>query len=105
MPGKKTEDVEQALYVEIEKLKAEPATDEELQKAKNQIESGFIMGQDSVFFQAMLLGEYESVASWKLLEKYLDGVRAVTKEDVQRVAKEYFIEDNRTVGILVPVKK
>jgi zinc protease len=105
MPGKKTEDVEKALYAEIEKLKAEPATDEELQKAKNQTESGYIMGQDSVFFQAMLLGQYETVASWKLLEKYLDGVRSVTKEDVQRVAKEYFIEDNRTVGILVPVKK
>jgi zinc protease len=105
MPGKKAEDVEKALYAEIEKLKAEPATDEELQKAKNQTESGYIMGQDSVFFQAMLLGQYETVASWKLLEKYLDGVRSVTKEDVQRVAKEYFIEDNRTVGILVPVKK
>jgi zinc protease len=105
MPGKKAEDVEKALYAEIEKLKAEPATDEELQKAKNQTESGYIMGQDSVFFQAMLLGQYETVASWKLLEKYLDGVRSVTKEDVQRVAKEYFIEDNRTVGILVPLKK
>ncbi len=106
MPGKKTEDVERSLYAEIEKLKSPQggATDEELQKAKNQIEAGFIMGQDSVFFQAMLLGQYETVASWKLLEKYLDGVRAVTKEDVQRVAKEYFTEDNRTVGILVPVK-
>jgi predicted Zn-dependent peptidase len=29
----------------------------------------------------------------------------VTKEDVMRVAKEYFIEDNRTVGILIPVKE
>ncbi len=105
MPGKNTEDVEKALYAEIEKLKTAPVTDEELQKSKNQIEAGFIMGQDSVFFQAMLLGQYESVASWKLLEKYLDGIRAVTKEDVQRVAKEYFIEDNRTVGILVPIKK
>ncbi len=105
MPGKKTEDVEKALYAEIEKLKTTPVTDEELQKSKNQIEAGFIMGQDSVFFQAMLLGQYETVAGWKLLEKYLDGIRAVTKEDVQRVAKEYFIEDNRTVGILVPIKK
>jgi zinc protease len=105
MPGKTTEEVERALYTEIDRLKSEPATDEELQKAKNQIEAGFIMGQDSVFNQAMLLGQFESVASWKLLEKYVDNIRAVTKEDVMRVAREYFSEDNRTVGILVPVKE
>jgi zinc protease len=105
MPGKTTEEVEKALYAEIEKLKTEPVADEELRKAKNQIEAGFIMGQDSVFFQAMLLGQHETVASWKMLEKYLAGIRAVTKDDIKRVTKEYFSEDNRTVGILVPVKK
>jgi zinc protease len=105
MPGKAMEEVEKALYTEIEKLKIEPVADDEIQKAKNQIEAQFIMGQDSVFYQAMLLGQYETVASWKLLEKYLDGIRAVTKADIQRVAKEYFSEDNRTVGILAPVKK
>jgi len=105
MPGKTTEEVEKALYAEIDRLKNEPAADEELQKAKNQIEASFIMGQDSIFYQAMLLGQFESVANWKLLEKYVDNIRAVTKEDVMRVAKEYFTEDNRTVGILVPLKK
>jgi zinc protease len=103
MPGKTTDEVEKSLYGEIDKLKTIPVTDEELQKAKNQIEAGFIMGQDSVFFQAMLLGQYESVANWRMLEKYLDGIRRVTKEDVLRVAKAYLTEDNRTVGILVPL--
>lgn len=105
MPGKTTDEVEKAIYAEIDKFKNEPVTDDELQKAKNQIEASFIMGQDSIFYQAMLLGQFESVANWRLLEKYVDNVRAVTKEDVMRVAKEYFSEDNRTVGILVPVKK
>ncbi len=105
MPGKTTEEVEKALYTEIDKFKNEPVTDEELQKAKNQIAAGFIMGQDSIFYQAMLLGQFESVASWKLLDKYVDNIRSVSKEDVMRVAKEYFTEDNRTVGILVPLKK
>lgn len=104
MPGKTTDEVEKALYAEIEKLKTTPVKDEEIQKAKNQIESQFIMGQDSIFYQAMLLGQLETVASWKLLEKYVDNIRAVTKEDVMRVAKEYFTEDNRTVGILIPIK-
>ena len=105
MPGKTVEEVERALYAEIDAIKNEPVTDEELQKAKNQLEASFIMGQDSIFYQAMLLGQFETVANWRLLEKYVDNVRAVTREDVQRVVKEYFSEDNRTVGILIPVKK
>jgi zinc protease len=105
MPGKTTEEVEKALYAEIDKLKSEPITDEELQKAKNQIEASFIMGQDSMFYQAMLLGQFETVANWKLLETYVENIRAVTKKDVMRVTQEYFNEDNRTVGILIPVKE
>ena len=104
MPGKTADVVEKALYAEVDKLKTESISDEELQKAKNQIESSFIMGQDSIFYQAMLLGQFETVAEWRLLEKYVDNIRAVTKEDVMRVAKEYFTENNRTVGILVPVR-
>ncbi len=102
MPGKTVDEVEKSLYAEIEKLKTVPVTDEELQKAKNQIESAFIMGQDSVFYQAMLLGQFETVADWKLLPQYVENIRSVTKEDVWRVAKEYFTADNRTVGILLP---
>jgi zinc protease len=105
MPGKRTDEVEKALYAEIDRFKTEPVSDEELQKAKNEAEASFIMSQDSVFYQAMLLGQYETVASWKLLAKYVDGIRTVTKDDVRRVAQKYFSEDDRTVGILVPVKK
>src|SRR3989304_740505 len=104
MPGKPVEEVEKAIYAEIDKFKTEPVTEKELTKAKNQIEASFIMGQDSNFNRAMLLGQYETVASWKLLDKYVDEMRKVTAEDVMRVAKQYFSEDNRTVGILVPVK-
>ncbi|MBI4745200.1 MAG: insulinase family protein [Deltaproteobacteria bacterium] len=105
MPGKPLEEVEKAIYAEIDKFKIEPVSEKELTKAKNQIEASFIMGQDSNFNRAMLLGQYETVASWKLLDKYVDEMRKVTAEDVMRVAKQYFSEDNRTVGILVPVKE
>lgn len=105
MPGRSTDEVERALYAEVERMKTEPVSDEEIQKAKNQAEAAFIMSQDSVFYQAMLLGQYETVADWRLLGTYLDRVRAVSKEDVLRVAKQYFTEENRTVGILVPDQK
>lgn len=104
MPGKSPEEVEKELYAEIERMKIELVGEDELQKAKNQVEAAFVMGQDSIFNQAMMLGQFESVASWKLLETYVANVRSVTREDVMRVAKEYLSEDNRTVGILIPIK-
>ncbi|MBI5190750.1 MAG: insulinase family protein [Nitrospirae bacterium] len=103
MPEKPVGEVEQAIYAEIEKLKTDAVSDRELQKAKNQIESSFIMGLDSNFNRAMMIGRYESVSSWKLLNTYLDGIRAVTADDVRRVAAKYLTKDNRTVGVLEPL--
>jgi len=104
MPGKGVEEVEKALDGEIERLKREPVSDRELQKAKNQLEASFLMGQDSIFALAMALGRYEVMGSWRLWGEYLPGIRKVTKEDIMRVARTYLVEDNRTVGILIPVK-
>jgi len=105
LPGKRIDDVEKALYEEVEKIKQNPPTEGEVQKAKNQIEAGFIMGQDSIFFQAEMLGVFQMLGDRQLKDKYIDGIRKVTPEDVQRVAQRYLVEDKRTVGILIPVKK
>lgn len=105
LPGKKIEEVENALYEEVQKLKDMPPSEREVQKAKNQIEADFIMGQDSVYSQAMVLAQFEMLGSWRLKEKYIEGLRKVTPDDVQRVAKKYMVADQRTVGTLIPVKK
>lgn len=104
LPGQKIEDVESALYEEVEKIKVQPPSEREVQKAKNQVEADFIMSQDSIYYQAMLLAQFEMIGSWRLKDVYLEGIRKVTPEDVQRVAKKYLVEDQRTVGILIPVK-
>ncbi len=104
MPGKTPEQVERALLEEIERLKTEPIPERELQKAKNQIEAGFLLGQDSVFNLARQLAEYEIVAGWRAWEAYLPGIRAVKAEDLQRVARTYLTQDNRTVAVLIPTK-
>ena len=104
-PGKDIKDVENALYAEIEKIKKELPSEREVQKAKNQIEASFVMGQDSIYFQAEITGMFEMLGSWKLKEQYLENIKKITPEDVSRVAKKYLPEDNRTVGILIPVKK
>lgn len=103
-PGKDVKEVENALYAEIEKIKKEPPSEREVQKAKNQIESSFIMEQDSLDMEAMKYGTFEMLGDWRLIDKYLDNIRKVTPGDVVKVANKFLNEDNRTVGILVPKK-
>jgi zinc protease len=104
-PGIPITDVEYAMNREIETLIQSPPSEREIQKAKNQIESSFVMEQDSIYVQAMKLGIFEMLGGWKLMDQYLDGIRKVTQADVVRVAKKYLTPDNRTVGILIPTKK
>ena len=103
-PGAKVEVVEDALQREITRLQSEPPSELELQRAKNQVEASRIFEQDSNFRHAMLLGQSESIgAGWQRVDQFLDRIRAVTAKDVQRVAKQYLISDNRTVGLLIPL--
>jgi len=104
LPGRTIEEVEGALYDEIDRIKDKPPAEREVQKVKNQIEADFIMQQDSIFTRAMLLGRFEMVGSWRLIDSYLEGIRGVRPEDVQRAAIKYLNEDKRTVGILIPLK-
>ena len=101
-PGKHWRDAEAALSQEVEKLKKQPVTDKELERAKNLVESTLIYGQDSLFFRALQLGEYAALGDWSLIYKVVPGIRAVTVADVQRVAQTYLREENRTVGLLLP---
>ncbi|MBI4414472.1 MAG: insulinase family protein [candidate division NC10 bacterium] len=103
LPGKGSDQVERALYAEVERVQREPVGERELQKAKNQLEADFVLSQDSIFSMARQIASYEMVASWREWERYLPGIRAVTAADVQRVARAYLTADNRTVGVLVPL--
>jgi zinc protease len=105
MPGKDPAEIERGIDNLLEPLKSDLISDRELQKAKNQIESAFVYGQDSIFGQAMKIGYYEAVGGWRLMDGYLDGIRKVTRQDIQRVAQEYLDRDRRTVGVLIPSKE
>jgi hypothetical protein len=73
-----------------------------LQRAKNQEQASFVYGQDSIFREAELLGVYQMLGNYKMIDDYLTQIDKVTPADIQRVAKKYLVESNRTVGILVP---
>ncbi len=103
--GRKIEDVEKALLDEMEKIKKDPPSEREVQKAKNQIEASFIMEQDSIYMQARTIGSFEMIGGWRLIDEYLEGIRKVTPGDVQRVAAKYLVADRKTTGILIPERE
>jgi zinc protease len=103
LPGKDAAEVEKALDQEVERLQREPVGERELEKAKNQLEASFVFGQDSIFYQAMLLAQHEVTLNWRAIDDYIPSIRKVSSEDIQRVAKRYLIPDNRTVGVLIPL--
>lgn len=105
-PGKTTADGEKALYEEIDRLKNEPVTPEELQKAKNQIEARFYMGNQSNDDKGSQLGYFQTIlGDYKLLFQQADKYNAVTADDIMRVAKTYLGERNRTVVNVIQENK
>ncbi len=102
LPGQTPEKVEAALLAQVERLKAEPVQDEELQRAKNQLEADFIFTQDSVHRRATQLARFELTGGYALLATYLDRIRGVTGSDLMRVAGTYFPPEGKSVGVLLP---
>ena len=102
MPGKEPAEVEREIDSVLEQVKTHLINERDLQKAKNQIEAAFVFAQDSIFGQAMKVGYYEAVGGWRLMDSYIDGIRKVTREDIQKVAKQYLDRDRRTVGVMIP---
>jgi zinc protease len=103
MPGQTPETLETALLGEMERLAREPVSDEELTRAKNQIEAGFVFQQDSVYRRASLLARFETIGGYRRLDAFVERIRAVTAADLQRVARAYFLHDRKNVGVLVPL--
>ena len=99
--GKDPAVVEQALYEELDKLKNEPIPPEELQKVKNQAKANAYRRLSSPFFILIQLLYYDGLGDWKYINTYADEIDAVSAADLQRVAKEYFTKENRTVGIFL----
>jgi predicted Zn-dependent peptidase len=101
--GKKVEDVEAAIYAEIERLQKEPIADWELEKAKNSARAGYLQSIRSAQNRATLLGSFTvKFGDPGLINSRVDKIAAVTREDVQRVAKQYLQPTNRTVVIAMP---
>jgi zinc protease len=101
-PEVKTDDAIAEIDRQLAALRDKPVGDQELRKAKNLEQAGFVFSQDSIFREAMLLGLYQMLGDYRMVDRYLPNIEKVTAADVQRVARQYLVENNRTLGILIP---
>ncbi len=99
--GHTNEECQEQIFAEIERLKEELIPEEEVDKIKARAKAGFVNGLRSNLGMAGQLAYYENAwGSWREMFRELDRINSVTPEDIQRVAKTYFTEENRTVARL-----
>lgn len=83
----------------------EPVTEEEVERAKQQILKARELESSDSSRIAVSLSDWAAQGDWRLYFLYRDMIEALTAEQVQTVAKKYFLRNNRTVGLFIPTEK
>lgn len=97
LPGHTPEEMRVAIHKQLDLLKTQPITDEELARYKTRTKADLLRGLGSNDGLAMQLAEYQTrYGDWRELFRQLARVDAVSKADVQRVAQKIFSESNET---------
>ncbi len=96
-------DLEEAMNEEIAEVRENLISEEEFQKLRNQVESNFISSNSTMAGIAESLANYEMYyGDANLINTELERFMNVTREDIRRVAQEYFVKDNRVVLHYLP---
>ena len=102
-PGVSHEQVETALSDEMEKIRQHGVTPAEIERVKQQYIAADAYRRDGTAGVAAEINEWIAVGDWTLYVTFPESVAKVTPADVQRVAKQYFKDDESTIGWFVPV--
>jgi zinc protease len=98
------DDLENAFLKQIDRIKSQPVSEKELERIVTQVVASKVYELDSVFYQAMQIGMLETMGlDWRLLDKHVENIKAVTPDMIQQVAKKYLTEDNLYVAELEPL--
>jgi len=101
LPGHKPDEMAAAIHAEIDRLKKEDISDDELKMIKTRSKANLIRGLDDNEGLATELATYQTrYGDWRELFRSVDRIDQVTKADIRRVANEVFTDTNRTVGII-----
>src|SRR5580700_10331608 len=105
-PGKDLKEVEKAVYAEVERVKSEPIADWELEKIRMTERRETAQQLQSTLFRAYVIGEMAvNFGDPNLINTRFDKIQSVGKQDIERVAKTYLTEENRTVVTTLPKPK
>ena len=100
---KSVAELEAGLREQIALLARDGVSEEELKRVKAQVTASEVYKRDSAFYQAMQIGQMESIGlSYKDIPLMLQKLQAVTAQQVQQVAREFFQDDSLTVAVLDP---
>lgn len=100
-PGHTPEEMRTALRAEIERLKTQDITDEELQMVKTRSKASLIRSLGNNSGLAAQLATYQArFGDWREMFRQIEKIEKVTKADIRRVANATFVESNRTVGLI-----
>ena len=103
--GHTPQEVGDAIHTELEKLKSEDVTDEELQSVKTRAKADLVRGlADNQGLANQLGGAQARFGDWRELFRSIDRIEKVTKADIRRVAGKTFLSTNRTVGMIESTK-
>jgi predicted Zn-dependent peptidase len=101
LPGHSTQEVGDAIHAEIDRLKREDISDDELKMIKTRTKANLIRGLADNQGLATQLGTYQTrYGDWRELFRSVDRIDKVTKADIRRVANQIFVDTNRTVGVI-----
>jgi zinc protease len=103
--GRSANEVEEAIIAEVERIQHEGITEDEIARVGKQVRAHVAYEGESVTNQAMLLGMWEVIDSYRRTETLLDELAAVSADDVQRVAQTYLTERRRIVGHFIPTEE
>src|SRR6202046_5424232 len=105
LPGHNTKEVADAIHAEIDRLKKEDISDDELKMIKTRAKANLIRSLGDNEGLATQLATYQTrYGDWRELFHSVDRIDEVTKADIRRVANETFNDANRTVGVIETTK-
>jgi predicted Zn-dependent peptidase len=100
-PGHTPEEIRDAIHSEIERVKKEDITDEELAMIKVRAKADLVRGLGDNEGLAQQLGSAQALfGDWREVFRHVDDIGKVSKADIRRVANTTFVESNRTVGMI-----
>ena len=98
------EQLEQALWQQIEQLKQTPPSAEELNRVQAQMTAQLVYAQDSISHQANQIGMLESIGlPWALLDEDIAALQSVTPEQISEVARRYLVAERLTRAHVLPM--